>query len=186
MHLSIFPPIGLCKQEMSFILLRNLPSTKTQAPSRAPPNGHLIYSKRLLHQIPRRKVISGWHGVDLLAEDQIHQSYHPDGVAPLIHTESSTMGMQMLLAKRVDDNTLSEAPKAASTAQLQCPAGTTPDNRLTHYRRKRLLISTSVSGPLLMVIFSQLQHLQLQQVIGPTADSATASILSKLSSEGAR
>lgn len=91
-------------------------------------------------KFPRGRLIGGWLGAELSAIDQYHQSSHHDSVVPLMHNKSSAMSMRSLLAKRVDDDALPDAPNAVSTAQLQCPAGNTPDIRLPDYRRKFLVI----------------------------------------------
>ncbi|KAL8852652.1 MAG: hypothetical protein Q9221_002412 [Calogaya cf. arnoldii] len=58
------------------------------------------------------------------------------------------MSMQSLLAKREDDDTAPGAPEAASTAQLECPTGSTPDIRLPDYRLNcNIFQPQQINGP---------------------------------------
>ncbi|KAL8990145.1 MAG: hypothetical protein Q9169_008197, partial [Polycauliona sp. 2 TL-2023] len=85
-------------------------------------------------KFPRRGLISGWHGARLSAVDQVHNEYDLNGMTHSIRNQTSALSMRQLLAKRADDDTLPDAPNAVSTAQLQCPAGSTPEITLPDYR----------------------------------------------------
>ncbi|KAL8645553.1 MAG: hypothetical protein Q9226_007250, partial [Calogaya cf. arnoldii] len=116
--IKFFPDWASRNQGMLSIGRNSLPSTKIPAPSPVLQNLHLMLSK--LSQ-PR-----SFHEEDSSA-------YAHDGAAPVVHNESSAMIMSSLLAKTADDDGLTDAANAATTAQLQC-AGNTPDIRLPGLR----------------------------------------------------